>query len=230
MDWTVPSTSPTPPQFFVHVIESPSSQDLLDGRTEGRVLIEALALSEVPATYNLVTNRSTLDTAIGDRLKNAIDKHKAFPVIHLSLHGNDQGIALTNGEFLTWHELREILLPINQVFGNGLLVCLSSCYGAAGCRMAMYENKPLPFCALVGHPESATWSDSAIAFVTFYHRISKGATFTMAVEAMKVASGDDRFILSVGKAVQQDYGEYLTQNRIDDFRTAFSQQLAGPRG
>lgn len=218
----MPPTSLDPTRFFVHVIESPSSQDLLDGRTEGRVLIEALNLSEVPATYNLTTDRVTLDTAIGDRLRNAIGWHQAFPVIHLSLHGNNEGIALTNGDFLSWHELREILLPINQALGSGLLVCLSSCYSASGCRMAMYENQPLPFFALVGHPESAAWSDSAIAFVTFYHRMSRGTNLVEAVEAMRVASGDSRFSFTIGQTVQQGFSEYLRQRRLDDFQAALS--------
>ena len=188
--------------------------------------MEALALSGVPATYNLVTDRSTLDTAIGNRLNDATSIHQAFPVIHLSLHGNNEGIALTSGDFLTWHELRQVLVPINQSLDDALLVCLSSCFSASGCRMAMYANQPLPFFALVGHPEKAAWADAAIAFVTFYHRLSKGALLPDAVAAMKAASGDDRFSFNTGPDVQQRFTEFLKKKRLDDFRAALARRAA----
>jgi len=50
---------------FVYVIESPSSSDLLDGRTEGRALTEALVLAQIPSWYSLVTDQVTLCSAIG---------------------------------------------------------------------------------------------------------------------------------------------------------------------
>lgn len=211
-----------PAPFFVHVVESPSSRDLLDGRTEGRVLMEALALSQIPATYNLVTDRPTLDTAIGERLQYALGIHQTYPVLHLSLHGSNEGIALTNGCFLYWQQLREILVPINQALGGYLLVCLSSCYGEYGVLMAMHENAPLPFSALVGHPESAEWDDSAIAFMTFYHRLFKGASASDAVEAMKLASGDSRFSFTSGQTVQQGFVEHLKKKRLEDLCEALS--------
>lgn len=155
------------------------------------------------ATYNLVTDPSTLYLAIGERLDDAIEWHDASPVIHLSLHGSNQGIALTNGAFLSWYELRETLLPINQAMEGRLLICLSSCYGESGCQMAMYENQPLPFFALVGHPKSADWDDSAIVFVTFYHRLFKGA--------------------------ELNESEYLRQKRAVDILAAFRSRMAAQR-
>ena len=200
-------------KFFVHVVESPGDFDLLDGRTEGRVLLEALKLSQVPASYNLVTTRATLDEALGARLDQAVSYFRRFPVIHLSLHGNGNGIGLTDGHYVEWDSLRDLLLPINLRLGGALLVCLSSCFGAAGCKMAMYENQPIPFFALVGHPDTAAWGDSAIGFATFYHRLRAGANVFEAVEAMKAASGDHRFIAFGGERVQENYAKYLRETR-----------------
>lgn len=212
-------------RFFVHVVESPSSEDLLDGRTEGRVLLEALGLSGVPATYNLVTSRSTLNEALGKRLADAMGLWRRFPILHFSLHGNADGVALTDREFIPWHDLREELLPINQATRGGLIVCLSSCFGASGCRMAMYENQPLPFLALVGHPESALLSDAAVGFVAFYHRLRKGASVFDAAEAMKIASGDQSFGVRTGTAIQEDYTSYLTRQRLEEQRQAILEYL-----
>ncbi len=133
------------PAFFVHVVESPSSMDLLDSRTEGRVLLESLRISQLQATYNLVTDEATLNEAFGNRLVQAIGYHDCFPIVHLSLHGNNCGVELTNGHFIEWHRLRDYLLPLNQAMGDGLIVAMSACFGLYGSMMAMYENTPLPF-------------------------------------------------------------------------------------
>lgn len=65
-------------QSFVYVIESPSSFDLLDGRTEGRSLCEALTLSGISYFYSLATDRNTLLTALGNRLNEAWTRFVAY--------------------------------------------------------------------------------------------------------------------------------------------------------
>ena len=205
--------------YFVHLIESPSSADLLDGRTEGRMLTEALQLGQIPCSYNLATSLDTLEAALHDRLNGALESFSRFPIIHFSLHGNQHGIQLTSGEFVSWDALREHLEPINTAMKNGLIVCMSSCFGGCGSRMAMHEQKPVPFFALVGHNESAKWDDLAIGFATFYHHIGKGSDITSAVSAMKVASGDDRFMSANGQQVQQGWTAYIRQQRIESLAT-----------
>ncbi|TWU61111.1 hypothetical protein V7x_54230 [Crateriforma conspicua] len=212
--------------FFVHVVESPSSADLLDGRTEGRVLLESLQISGIQATYNLITDEPTLNEAFGTRLVQAIDHHDRFPIVHLSLHGNNNGLALTNGHFVDWHRLRQYLLPLNNAMNGGLIVSMSACFGISGCIMAMHENEPLPFFALVGHPDSAMWSDAAVGFSAFYHRLSKGASLPDAVVAMKAASGDDRFDLRLGTDVQQFFISFMANYRVEQVRSGLTKSLA----
>src|ERR1700680_392601 len=95
--------------FFVHVIESPSNRDLLDGRTQGRALIETLALSDIRTYYNLVTDFDTLLASLGERLASAIQHHGArHPILHFNFHGDSEGIALTNKVHIQWHQLRTL--------------------------------------------------------------------------------------------------------------------------
>ena len=91
----------SPINGFVHIIKSPSSIDLLDGRTEGRVLSEALHLTEIPHWYSLAADRTMLLEALGPRLAAAWHQWRRFPILHLSMHGDAQGIALTSCEVLT---------------------------------------------------------------------------------------------------------------------------------
>jgi len=84
-------------------------------------------------------------------------------------------------------------VPINKGLNNFLLLGISSCGGFNGIRMAIISDSVNPFFALVGPTETIPLADAAIAFVTFYHRLYNGAPILTALEAMRVASGCDKF-------------------------------------
>lgn len=195
--------------LFVHIIESPSAQDLYDDRTEGRVLSEALRLAEIPRRYRLATDKRTFEHALGLGIAEGITEHKAVPLVHISSHGNNDGIGLTDGSLLTWGELGNLLERVNNGLGGGLILCLSCCSGAYGGRMAMREERPIPFHTLVGHMSSPSWSRAAVAFVAFYYRLFGGAGIGTAVDAMKAASGDDGFIAQYGQQLQESWTEHI---------------------
>jgi hypothetical protein len=151
--------------------------------------------------------------ALGSRLREAWYHHNLIPILHLSMHGNKDGVSLTNGEFLTWHDLRAILLPLIRALQGGLLVCMSSCFGSSGCRMAMYEDNEPHFWALVGNTGSPTWADAAIAYVSFYHLFFKGFGIKICVESMKVASGDHSFLHLLGEEMKAGWSSFIQQHR-----------------
>lgn len=202
-----------PIEGFVYVIESPAGRDLLDGRTEGRVLTEALSLACIPHWYSIATDKSLLFEALGDRLLEAWNFHNKSPILHLSMHGNQKGVELTSGEFLIWNDLRALLLPLIRAMNGGLLVCMSSCFGISGCRMAMHEDNEPHFWALVGNSQSPTWSDAAIAYVSFYHLFFKGFDMNTCVSSMRVASGDHNFNHHLGVDVRADWSAFIQQHQ-----------------
>ena len=205
---------------FVAVIESPSSRDLLDGRTEGRALCEALRLADIPHSYSLATDRGTLSESLGNRLRAAAKQYGTVPIIHFSMHGNTDGVQLTNGEFITWYELRIELTPLLHAMQGTLLVCMSSCFGNAGCRMAMHVDNEPTFWALVGNTESATWSDAAVAYISFYHMFFKEHNLGFCVDSMKSASGDHNFVCHLGEQTRQNWAAYLQEKRQDLIQNA----------
>ena len=198
---------------FVHVIESPSSHDLLSERTEGRVLSESLQIADIPHRYNLAADRATLMVALEDRLIEKWEQTKKLPILHLSMHGNEEGVALTSGEYIFWHDLREILMPLVRVMRGSLLVCMSTCFGSNGCRMAMYTDSEPHFWALVGHTGKAGWADAAIAYSSFYHLLFKGLDIATCVNSMRIASGDHFFVLHDGAKVKAGWQVYLQQQQ-----------------
>lgn len=185
--------------LYVHIIESPSPEDLLDGRTEGSTLRESLRLADIPLSYNLATNRAMFDAAMTARVRDGMAQHGRYPLLHFSMHGSQQnGICLTDGEAVSWESLEDAIRALEPLTGGGLIVCLSSCYGAFARQMAHSSAKP-PYSLLVGHPGELDWADGAVAFTALYHRFFKGVPhFWIAVEAMKVASGDGEFLYSIG--------------------------------
>jgi hypothetical protein len=207
-------------QGFVHIIESPSARDLLDGQSEGRALSEALALSRIAHCYSLASNREMLEEALRPRLLMAIERFKAPPILHFSAHGNSEGIGLTSGEFLSWADLDELLQPIHRTFETGLLICLSACESASGMRMAMTDGPERPFWALVSHMGKPSWSDCAVAYIAFYNRFFKDHGLEACVEAMKAATGDPNFAVW--------HGEQIKLNWLIRARQALAEALQNP--
>jgi hypothetical protein len=193
---------------FVHIIESPSDKDLLDGRMEGKALSKAFDLANIPYSYNLVTTKTTLQEALSTKLSQALQANQKLPILHISMHGNSDGIALTNGEFLSWLELRTELTPLLNNMQGALLICMSSCFGGSGCRMAMHQDSDHPFWALVGNSNEALWADAAVAYITFYHLFFKGLTVQECVEKMKVSSGDSNFMVFEGAYIKEDWASF----------------------
>ena len=199
---------------FVFILESPSDEDLLEERMEGKALSTAFNLASIPHTYNLVATKKAFTTALSWRLHEAIKSHQKAPILHISMHGNDDGVALTNGDFISWDDLRKELTPLLNNMGGGLLICMSSCYGTSGCRMAMHEDIVYPFWALIGNSKATMWADAAVAYITFYHQFFKGIQVEEAVTAMKVASGDSNFMIFSGDYVKKDWADFVKERKL----------------
>jgi len=217
-------------QGFVYVIESPADIDLLDGRLEGGSLCEAMRLAAIPHWYSLVTTPKSFEKSLGLRLHEALLQFNQLPILHLSMHGNDKGVALTNGEFLSWENLRKSLTPLTNVMVGSLLICMSSCFGGSGCRMAMHEEKDQPFWALVGNSKSALWSDAAVAYITFYHLFFKGIPVEQCVERMRSASGDDNFMVFSGQSVKANWASFMENLRLVQALQNYSSSNTGTLG
>lgn len=215
---------------FIYVIESPSDVDLLDGRTEGRSLCEALRLAEIPHWYSLVTTPQTFEESLGRRLSDALKQFNQPPIIHLSMHGNNDGVALTNGEFLSWENLRRSLAPLTNAMNGGLLMCMSSCFGSAGCRMAMHEKNDQPFWALIGNSTSARWADAGVAYITFYHLFFKDIPVEECVNRMRLASGDNNFMIFSGHTVKAGWAAHIGNFRREQLAEAVRSYSAKNQG
>lgn len=198
-------------QFFVFVIESPSAVDLYHRRSEGDIVRQAVELNSIQCVVKTAINMEAFDACLKVGLSEAMKRLPGYvPLLHISAHGDSDGIQLSDGHLMSWLELRDHLRPINEALGGTLVVCMSSCEGYYGIRMAMEtENRGDPYFALIGCSNKPTWSETAVAFATLYHQLCRGEYITDAVSAMRVASGNGEFWLQHAEVSRQGYIEYI---------------------
>jgi hypothetical protein len=150
--------------FYVHIIESPSPANLIDGISEGRLISEALRLAKIPCLYNLTVNKEMFLESINNRIGDATVEYQKTPFLHISAHGDKYGLELTDGSRINWNELKEIIKFLNIGLQSQFVICLSTCQGFSGCQMAMHVDKDIAFGAIVGPLGNIPWDESAIAF------------------------------------------------------------------
>ncbi len=210
---------PLPPEhrirFFVFVIESPSAPDLYHRRSEGDIVRQAVELNGIRCVVKTAISVSAFDACLKLGLAEAMASMPGYiPLLHISAHGDAHGIQLSDGYIMPWEELKDHLRPVNAALSGSLVVCMSSCEGYAGIRMAMHpEESDLPYSALIGCGTQPTWGETAVAYATFYHQLWRGEYIADAVAAMRVASGNLRFFLEHAEQSRQAYLNHI--NSVD---------------
>lgn len=167
------------PRSEIFIIESVGRRDLEADRCEGRALTQALSLAGLASSYQAVTNRLELVTALDEiqrRLGPFNREEIVVPMFHLSAHGNTDGIELTEGDFVAWDELRLMLWQVGDKTGrlnkdgHALAhITMSSCKGIYGAQMIFHPQSPAV--SLIGAEEDLSWSDALTAWIVFYHLI-----------------------------------------------------------
>lgn len=223
---------PLPPdqrvRFFVFVVESPSDSDLYHRRSEGDIVRQAVELNGIRCVVKTAISLQAFEACLSVGLAEAMTQIPGFiPLLHISTHGNAEGIELSNGHTLAWAELKEHLRPVNQALGGSLLVCMSSCEGYSGIRMAMNLGEvQLPYFALIACRSQPTWGETAVGYATLYHQLWRGEHIADAVQAMRVASGNDGFCLEHAEESRQAYIEYINTVRPTELQENLEQLLA----
>lgn len=204
-------------QSFVFLVDSPSHLDLYDGYSIGMALRDALKALRIPCVYTLATNKENFQSALANRLSEAIRQMQplaninAVPFVHLCMHGAPTGIGLTDGAFLSWQELRTLLISHNYAKGHDPYVCMASCNGFSATNMANAFDSA--FSALIGNTGTVLQSDVTVAYMSLYnHLFYKRASFDQAVQAMRYASGDHNFFYAFGDQIKnQRFSEWKSQ-------------------
>jgi len=184
------------------------------GNQEGKLLEEGLRLCGVASLRRPVTDAASFGQALIDAYAEASQNKHLLPVLHFSAHGNNSGIELTDGTFITWSQLEPVLEAFNCELQGNLCVCMSSCNGYLSATHALGSADRL-WKVLVGNIGSPTWNDTAIGFASFYHLLAKGKTVDEAVAGMRAASGNADFRVIDGEKLQSIRKEMVRVLKYD---------------
>ena len=89
------------------------------------------------------------------------------PYLHFEIHGNRDGLVINNGELISWVEIYEFLMPINQVLNNQLFISLATCYGAFLFN-TINPFKRSPFYGFIGNAEQIPSGEIEYAFSEYF--------------------------------------------------------------
>ena len=199
----------------IYIIESQRDSDILCQRFEGKALSASLDLSEIENEYFQIVSKEMFEFCITQISKDIYIKNRSgnlvIPYLHFSSHGDENGIILTDNTYLNWKSLRNYIDRINSVVGfitlptkpdmqlSILNLCFSVCKGFCA-KEIQGDLKDHKYVCLVGPIDKVDWSDSLIAFTTFYHQIFyKHKTAKDAILNMNSAAGlENIFQISMG--------------------------------
>jgi hypothetical protein len=105
-----------------------------------------------------------------------------YPLIHLEIHGNKEGLHLSSGNFVEWDRLREKLVAINIGCKNNLLITLAVCEGAylIDSIIPHLEGRA-PFWGQIGPIHKVGEGDIAYSFHEFYDELLTSQDITKAL-------------------------------------------------
>ncbi|WP_405368094.1 hypothetical protein [Nonlabens sp. Asnod2-A12] len=201
----------------VYIIESPNQEDIEEDRIEGKALFEALTLANCDVIYSLIESKADFIEAMEFIIEDFFvqkGKWTSMPYIHISAHGDEDGIELTNGDLFDWSDFKIELEKINNKIGyvphsteysddvSRITLCFSACKGFNAFKIWDKINI-CPYQCVIGPIVDIGWSDSLTGFITFYHLTNyKGTGFAEAVNKMNISAGlDDEFQLYVSPEV-----------------------------
>lgn len=174
-----------PPSFVIHILDSPRTDERAAGIDEGKKLQTLLDAEKLEIMSYPILNFTAFAEAIGTIAARHLTT-ETIPILHLSMHGNDEEIGLADGHTIKWHALIGYIYVLSRAIDRRVLVCMSACEGFSAISMACLA-KTLPFFALVGPATSPSWNEAAAGYAAFYKAIARGKTIPEAVDEMNSA-------------------------------------------
>jgi len=123
-------------------------------------------LPDLTSEFYEIKDRADLFWLLKELVRKTVEDDFLF-VLHMEMHGFDNGIELKNGEEVTWGEMIPYFQEINVHFHNHLLIVLGICEGAG---IIQYIN-PLeraPFNALISSEKKILLMHLIPGFEEFY--------------------------------------------------------------
>ena len=122
-----------------------------------------------------------------EKIKNQSIYKPVNPIIHLEIHGNEDGLELNNNEIITWNELQFRLIEINVISKNNLFITMATCFGGHIYKV-IKPNFRCPFWGFVGAFEEVFMDDILDNYGAFYDEFLQSLDFNQAVLALNYSN------------------------------------------
>ncbi len=148
----------------VFIAESVSTEDFYERRVDGHAANEILKIRGLSTKYRVALTKPLLKRAV----KEAADGK--FQIFHLSAHGNDDGICLSDDTELSWVELAMLL---KRVAGPDRGLVMATCGGGDRELTEALRQAGAIFGWVFGSTaEKVSFSDSCLAWSILYNRLA----------------------------------------------------------
>jgi hypothetical protein len=195
-----------PRKLHLYVIESASDN------SEAFDLQRKLARTDISIIVRIVDNKKAFLSTIQSAMIHFSAHRAKIPLLHISVHGCEKGIQLSNGESITWGELGA---AIGTDLSDKLILCMSTCEGLRSWGMALMEDSP-HYHVLVGTEKKPGWNDTKAGFPLFYQSLAHGKTIERALDSLKKVSGHPYFLIVPGVSVWQIRQEVVSCKTLDE--------------
>lgn len=124
-------------------------------------------------------------------IKKGCEENGNAPIIHFEVHGSSdkKGLVLTSKELITWEELYQNLVPINQILRNELFITMAVCHGSFFLKSS-YINRQTAFQGIVGSFDEIFESDLVIRYEAFYSELFNSFDLNKAYEQLAASNPD----------------------------------------
>lgn len=126
--------------------------------------------------------------AVIRQLTRGVEAGGDYPLLHFEGHGGELGLEMANGAGVTWNEIKNELIPLNEAMGLNLMLVLAACHGATFIR-AMSTIERAPVWGVIGPTSSVEAGEIQSAFGAFYAAMFRGEGTSAAIKALNENGG-----------------------------------------
>lgn len=162
------------------IIESSYPKDFFSERLDGHVTQHLAKLLRIRARLVYAVDEEHLDKAF------ALAAREKYDVVHISCHGDESGIAVTDNTDIDWPQL--VRFFTDNRFSPDALV-MSSCCGASDDLADEFEKVRWRPKIIFGSTDKRAYNEYAVAWTILYDRFAKeGVDRDVAQEALRAIS------------------------------------------
>jgi len=191
----------------VLIIEASYPKDFYRGQLDGHVTQALTRLLGIKSDLVYALDKSHFEKAIAHAANGDYD------VVHVSCHGDDVGIAVTNNSPINWPDFVELFRKYKC---NPHALIMSSCCGATDDLANEFEKIPYGPYIIFGSIDERNYNEYAVAWTILYNLFkTKGVHRDVAMEALRAirAIVHNNFRYLRWKDDKKEYVQYPPEGR-----------------